>query len=198
MKTAARMITVLAVVGLFAGGTLAFIYRWAKPQIEAHERELLRQAIFSVLPETKSYEFSEKDGVGIYRCEDDSGILVGYAFVAEGGGYQDKIKMMVGLRPDFKTLGGIEILYSRETPGLGGKIDSEDILQPAGKTFREQFRELEVLPPIEYVKGKKPTSPNQIQAITGATISSRSVVQIINETVAKVTGILKEEGKKEK
>jgi electron transport complex protein RnfG len=185
------MITVLAVVGVFAGGTLAFIYRWAKPQIEAHERELLRQAIFNVLPETKSYEFSEKDGVGIYHCEDSSRSLVGYAFVAEGGGYQDKIKMMVGLKTDLKTLGGIEILYSRETPGLGGKIDSEDILQPVGKTFTEQFRELEVLPPIEYVKGKKPISPNQIQAITGATISSRSVVGIINETVAKVRKILK-------
>jgi len=198
MKTATRMITVLAVVGLFAGGSLAFVYRWARPQIEAHERELLRQAIFSVLPETKSYEFSEKDGVEIYQCEDSSGNLVGYAFVAEGGGYQDKIKMMVGLRPDFKTLGGIEVLYSRETPGLGGKIDSEDILQPAGKTFTKQFRELEVSPPIEYVKGKKPTSPNQIQAITGATISSRSVVEIINETVARVREIVEEEDQKEK
>jgi len=198
MKTATRMITVLVVVGLFAGGTLSFVYRWAKPQIEAHERELTRQAIFNVLPETESYEFSERDGVGIYQCEDTSGNLVGYAFVAEGGGYQDKIKMMVGLRPDLKTLGGIEILYSMETPGLGGKIDSEDILQPVGETFTEQFRELQVSPPIEYVKGKKPTSPNQIQAITGATISSRSVVKIINETVAKVTEILKEEGKKEK
>ena len=198
MKTATRMITVLVVVGLFAGGTLAFIYRWAKPQIEAHERELLRQAIFNVLPETESYDFSEKDGVGIYQCEDTSGNLVGYAFVAEGGGYQDKIKMMVGLRPDLRTLGGLEILYSRETPGLGGKIDSEDILQPAGKTFTQQFKELQVSVPIEYVKGKKPTSPNQIQAITGATISSRSVIEIINETVTKVRGILKEQGKKEK
>ena len=198
MKTATRMITVLVVVGLFAGGTLALIYRWAKPQIEAHERELLRQAIFNVLPETESYDFSEKDGVGIYQCEDTSGNLVGYAFVAEGGGYQDKIKMMVGLRPDLGTLGGLEILYSRETPGLGGKIDSEDILQPAGKTFTQQFKELQVSVPIEYVKGKKPTSPNQIQAITGATISSRSVVEIINETVTKVRGILKEQGKKEK
>lgn len=198
MRTATRMITVLAVVSLFAGGTLAFIYRWAKPQIEAHEIELLRQAIFNVLPETKRYEVSEKDGVQIYECEDTSGNLVGYAFVAEGGGYQDKIRIMVGLKTDLETLGGIEILYSRETPGLGGKIASEDALQPVGKTFAEQFKGLLVLPPIEYVKGKKPTSPNEIQAITGATISSRSVVKIINEMVAEVTEILKEEGEGEK
>ncbi len=198
MRTATRMITVLAAVSLFAGGTLAYIYRWAQPQIEAHERELLRQAIFNVLPETKSYEFSEKDGVGIYECEDTSGNLVGYAFVAEGGGYQDKIRIMVGLKTDLETLGGIEILYSKETPGLGGKIATEDILQPVGKTFAEQFKGLLVLPPIEYVTGKKPDAPNEIQAITGATISSRSVVKIINEMVAEVTGILKEEGEGEK
>lgn len=196
MRTATRMIATLVVVSLFAGGTLAFIYRWAKPQIEAHERELLRQAIFNVLPETKSYKFSEKDGVGIYQCEDASGNLVGYAFVAEGGGYQDKIRIMVGLKTDLETLGGIEILYSRETPGLGGKIASEDVLQPVGTTFAEQFKGLLVLPPIEYVKGEKPTSPNEIQAITGATISSRSVVKIINEMVAKITGILREQEEK--
>jgi len=196
MRTATRMIATLVVVSLFAGGTLAFIYRWARPKIEAHEKELLGQAIFNVLPGTKEYEFSEKNGVVIYQCEDASGNLVGYAFVAEGGGYQDKIKIMVGLKTDLETLGGIEILYSRETPGLGGKIATEDVLQPVAETFTEQFRELQVSLPIEYVKGKKPEAPNEIQAITGATISSRSVVKIINEMVAKITGILKEQEEK--
>ena len=108
----------------------------------------------------------------------------------------DKIRIMIGLRTDLKTLGGIQILYSRETPGLGGKIDTEEVLHPVGKTFAGQFTQLEASPPIEYVKGKKPEAPNEIQAITGATISSRSVVKIINEMVAKVTGILKEQEEK--
>ena len=185
------MIVVLAVVSIFAGGTLAFVYKWAKPQIERHERELLRQAIFNVIPGTESYLVSGEKDITIYRCKDSSGELLGYAFVAEGGGYQDKIRIMVGLKNDLRTLGGIQILYSRETPGLGGKIDTQDVLQPVGKTFTGQFENLKVSPPIQYVKGKKPDASNEIQSITGATISSRSVVEIINDTVDVVASILK-------
>jgi len=188
------MMITLAVVGLFAGGSLAFIYQWAEPQIAAHQERALTQAIFNVLPGTKDYRFLEEDHPGIYRCEDTSGNLVGYAVVGEGGGYQDKIRVMVGVKPDLETLGGIEILYTKETPGLGGKIATDDVLQPSGKTFTQQFRQLIVSPPIEYVKNRKPRAPNQIQAITGATLSSRAVVQIVNQAIASLGTALGEEG----
>ena len=60
-------------------------------------------------------------------------------------------------------------------PGLGAEI--------AGAKFQEQFKSLATEPPIEYVKGKPTNKPNQIEAITGATISSKAVVNIINKTV---------------
>ena len=186
MKTSLRMIITLAVVGLLAGGSLAFIYQWAQPQIAAYQKKTLTQAIFNVLPGTKNYRLLEKNNLKIYRCEDTSGNLLGYALVGEGGGYQDKIRVMVGVKPDLETLGGIEVLYSKETPGLGGKIATQDILQPSGKNFAQQFQGLKVSPPIEYVKNKKPKAPNQIQAITGATISSRSVVKIVNKVIASL------------
>ena len=186
MKTPLRMIITLAVVGLFAGGSLAFIYQWAQPQIAAYQKKTLTQAIFNVLPGTKNYRLLKKNHLEVYRCEDTSGNLLGYARVGEGGGYQDKIRVMVGVKPDLETLGGIEILYTKETPGLGGKIATQDVLQPSGKTFAQQFRGLEISPPIEYLKNKKPKEPNQIQAITGATISSRSVVKIVNKVVASL------------
>ncbi|GAG30217.1 unnamed protein product, partial [marine sediment metagenome] len=63
------------------------------------------------------------------------------------------------------------------TPGLGAKITSEP--------FRDQFKELLVLPFVELVKGETKES-NQIQAITGATISSQAVVDILNKTIKEM------------
>lgn len=67
-----------------------------------------------------------------------------------------------------------------ETPGLGAEI--------ASKEFRSQFANLPAEIPIEYILNKLPEKPNQIQAITGATISTRAVVNIINNTI----GVVKE------
>jgi len=51
----------------------------------------------------------------------------------------------------------------------------------------KQFKGVEIHPKIEYIKYRKPEKPNQIQAITGATISSNAVVTNINKAVKKVT-----------
>ena len=84
----------------------------------------------------------------------------------------DTIKMLAGVQPDMNTLVGIEILESQETPGLGQEIASEK--------FKSQFNGLRTTPDITYVKNQKPSEPNEIEAITGATISSRAVVTILN------------------
>ena len=65
-----------------------------------------------------------------------------------------------------------------ETPGLGNRI--------AEPKFEDQFKGLEITPRVEYIKNRKPEKPNQIQAITGATISSDAVVKNINNAVARV------------
>ncbi|HXI10049.1 MAG TPA: FMN-binding protein, partial [Thermodesulfobacteriota bacterium] len=62
--------------------------------------------------------------------------------------------------------------------GLGNRIS-----EPA---FEGQFKGVDVRPKIEYIKNRKPEKPNQIQAITGATISSNAVVTNLNNAIAKV------------
>ena len=52
--------------------------------------------------------------------------------------------------------------------------------------FEGQFKGVEISPKVEYIKNRKPEKPNQIQAITGATISSDAVVKNINNAVKKV------------
>jgi Na+-translocating ferredoxin:NAD+ oxidoreductase subunit G len=77
----------------------------------------------------------------------------------------------------FKSLTGMEVLESQETPGLGAEISGD---------FRKQFSGLSVSNGIEYVKNRKPEKPGQIEAITGATISSRAVVNMLNDRLRQL------------
>jgi len=169
------MIIVLTVIGLVSGGTLSLVYQWAQPKIIANQVRETDAAIFKVLPESKSYKKIVKGNLTYYECFSGDGNRVGTAILCVGNGYQGQIKMLVGVNADFTKFAGMSVLEQVETPGLGAKI--------AKKSFEAQFKNLAAKPPIEYIKGKVQKKPNEIEAITGATISSRSVVNIINKTV---------------
>jgi len=81
---------------------------------------------------------------------------------------------------DFSRLRGIKVLEQIETPGLGTKI----VIDPTHKVnpywFSEQFVGVRTEPEITVIKNRPPTTETEIQSITGATISSRAVVKIIN------------------
>jgi electron transport complex protein RnfG len=102
---------------------------------------------------------------------------------AAGPGFQDTIGLLYGYRPGEKIVVGMEILESRETPGLGDKIYKDAV-------FVGGFSALSVEPQIVAVKKGTKSLPNEIDAITGATISSKAVVRIINETHAEWLGQL--------
>ena len=175
MNKIAKMIIVLTVIGLVSGGSLSLVYQWAQPKIVANQIRETNAAIFKILPESKSYKKIVNGDLTYYECFSGDGNRVGTAIVCVGNGYQGQIKMLVGVNADFTRFTGMSVLEQVETPGLGAKI--------AEKSFELQFKNLAARPPIEYVKGKAPEKANEIEAITGATISSRSVVNIINKTV---------------
>ena len=183
MRNTIRMISVLTIIGLISGGALVLMYKYAHPLIIENQNSETKNAIFKIFPQTKSYEKKQVGEYVFFKVKNNSGKLLGYAFLASGNGYQGEIKMMAGIKPDIKTLVGIEILESQETPGLGQEIAS-------GK-FRSQFKGLATYPQITYIKNVKPTKPDQIEAITGATISSRAVCTILNDTIHAIKDHLK-------
>lgn len=184
MKNSAfKMVLVLTITGLLTGGILAGFYTVASPRIEYNRLQELKRAIFTVLPEAKDYKEIKRDGMVIYEGMDEKGELVGYAFIAEGTGFSGPIRMMVGIEKDLLKLKDMKVIEEKETPGLGTKIE--------GSPFKDQFKGLTVEPMIEYVKNKRPEKPNQIQAITGATISTKAVVNGINGSVRKVVEVFK-------
>lgn len=182
-----RLVLTLAIAGLISGIAIIGIYESTLPTITANKARELREAVFKVLPgvsqmqalvyrdgELITVEKPDKDEPVIYGGYDEAHEFVGYAMPAAGPGFQDTIAILYGYKPGEKQVVGMEVLESRETPGLGDKI-YKDAVWVGG------FSALSVEPEIVAVKKGTKSKPNEIDAITGATISSKAVVRIINE-----------------
>ncbi len=173
MKIIVSMLATLTVIGIIAGGGLALVSNWADPLIAANKKADTERAIFLVQPSGSGYEAVADVKYELYRVFDDAKNLVGYSLPWEGNGFQGKIRLMIGLTADLNTITSIEVLEQVETPGLGTKI--------ADDPYRGQFKSLKAMPQVDWVKGSPPTKENEIQTITGATISSKAVVSIVND-----------------
>ena len=182
MKVRLKMVLILTLFACISGGVLSVVYIISSPLIEANMLKEQDRSIFLVVPEAKNYEEIDKEGLTYFDCKDASGRTVGIALPAKGNGYQGVIRLMVGLTPDLEKITGIAVLEQVETPGLGGRISE--------KGFQDQFKGIITDPAVGWVKNQKPDKETDIQAITGATISSRSVVAIINRSIEEIKQVL--------
>ncbi len=181
MKKTIHITSILTIIGIISGALLTKVNQWAIPLIAANKKAETEKSIFLVLPNGKFYEKINSKEIEIYRVLDENKNLIGYSLVYEGNGFQGKIRLMAGLSYDLNKIKSIEILEQVETPGLGTKITEE--------SFKKQFINLSTNPVINWVKGKEPKNPNEIQTITGATISSKSIVAILNEGIQKARNL---------
>jgi len=186
MKKTVHIILTLTFIGAVAGGLLAMVNNWASPRIAANKKAETERAIFLVQPEGKTYEPVNDAGFEAYKVFDAKKNFIGYSLAYEGNGFQGNIRLMVGLTKDMNRITSLEILEQSETPGLGSRV--------AEAPYKVQYKNLVTTPTITWVKGVKPSKPNQIQAITGATISSKSVVAIVNAGIKKLRDFEKKEG----
>ena len=144
----------------------------------------MRAAILEVAPGAETFEplaladgklVAVEEGVPaeVYAVYDDAGDLVAYAIRGEGPGFQDTIGLIFGFDPVRGMVVGMQVLESRETPGLGDGIFKN-------AEFVGSFRSLTARPAIELVKKGTASAPHEVDGITGATISSKAVVKILN------------------
>lgn len=171
-----------AIAGLFLGGA----YVITKEPIAAQALLEKNQAMKEILPIADKFELSDvviPDGTIIKEV--DKGIkgneVVGYAIKVTPKGFGGLINMMVGISVDGK-IGGIKILSHSETPGLGA--NSTNI------NFYGQYKDKGIDSQLEVVKTGA-SKENEIQAITGATITSRAVTNGVNEAINFYTANLK-------
>jgi electron transport complex protein RnfG len=122
----------------------------------------------------------------IFKALDSSGRTVGFAFIAVGSGFADKIKLVIAVDAKCERFLGFKVLASNETPGFGDKIKkgylgSQFKGAPAGR--------------LELVKtGDEKKIDSEIVAISGATVSSEAVVRTFNTYIGKVKEQLQAKG----
>ena len=181
-----RLVATLGFAGLLSGLIIVSVFEATLPTITAYKAKVLQEAVFTVLPGISSMQkLTYRDGRMtaasgdeeeedlVFGGYDAEGKLVGYAVPSAGPGFQDTIRLLYGYLPEDRRVVGMEILQSRETPGLGDKIYKD-------AAFVANFSALSIDPEIVSVKKGAKSALNEVDAITGATISSKAVVQIIN------------------
>lgn len=185
-----RLVLTLTFAGLLSGLAIVGAYEITGPIIAANKARALRRAVFEVVPGAESLQpVTWRDGRLDAAAGEEAGEpliyagygpgreFLGWAIPGEAPGYQDLIKLLYGFDPARRRVVGMEILESHETPGLGDRIYKDD-------DFVAAFRDLAIEPEIELVKGGT-SAAHQVDGITGATISSRTVVRIINQSNAE-------------
>lgn len=189
MKLPARMIIVLTLVSLISGGFLTGVAKLTKERIALNIQAEIEEAIKEVVDDAEINLLRyEEENFLIYREQEESGDLAGFAVQATGVGFQDKITLMLGLDAYLEKITGLTIIDQKETPGLGAKIeDWETFLQ-----FWENRDATGLLslrkPPVSTIDELLPT---EINTITAATISSNKVLEIVNFSLEKVRELVK-------
>lgn len=185
-----KLIMTLSVAGFISGLILVSIYLFTKPIIAQNKADALKAAVFEVLPNTHHFktlqwdgsklielaDANAGDGERIYLGMDSVGLFTGFAIAGEETGYQDIISAIAGYNPEDRIIIGLKVLDSKETPGLGDKILFDN-------DFKANFKALAVDPEIVVVKKGEKKADNEIQAITGATISSKAIGRLLDNAM---------------
>jgi len=171
------------------GGALAGVESALSGKIAKNKLDETLSQIDSLVSGADTGRQMTIDGKTVFRAVDRSGKLVGWVVPARGQGFADRIELLIGLDTEAKTITGLYVLAQKETPGLGNKISEGQWLAQFTGQAADTDRPLAVT--------KAPPKAGEIQALTGATISSESVCTIVNETVAAWAEVLRRQAEKE-
>ena len=175
IKKACHLGGTLFAVTAITGLILGFVQHGTEDAIKRVEMEAQNAAFRIVLPDAKNFEeiVAEPDEfVAEVRRGDDATGLVGWCMNVNSKGYGGIVNFIVGVTKD----GGVKainILNHSETPGLGARSTEPE--------FYGQFADKKVLP-LKVVKGEA-SNPDEIAAISGATITSNAVTSGVNAAV---------------
>lgn len=173
MKEIMRYGFTLSLICIVASGLLSGVNYLTKPKILTQAQIEEEASLKEAMPEGVRFK-PVKSGEEIiyYKAYNEKDRLLGVAFKVEAKGYSSEIETMVGMTKD-GTITAIKILSQNETPGLGNRIT-----EPA---FLQRFAH------------KNTQSLNAVEAITGATMSSRAVIEAIKKKTEEIKGLIKDE-----
>ena len=171
---------------------LAFLNHSTAERIALNkELELSRKILYIFNIEPQSEEPADvlrafEESIGTMAYEDnfiyvyygDDGEILGYAVPVGGPGLWGSVEAYIGVSHDYSIILGLDFISHSETPGLGGRISEDD--------FKEQFRGLDLTKARDgnYII-YRPAPGGNVYAIAGATLTSKSVSNFINEDLDK-------------
>lgn len=168
----------LAIVAGFCGVLLGVVEGVTKPRIDFIKDAELKDSLNVVLPRAKEFVARNTSEGSAYFEGLRGGELVGYAFTAYSEGYSSTIEVLVGVDPE-GVVSGTKVLFQQETPGLGARIEQVRVGEDK-PWFMKQFSG----------KGggqlKLKRNGGQVDAITGASISSEAVSEGIYAGVSRM------------
>lgn len=182
---------ILFTVTFIAGILLGFAHELTKEPIEKQiklEKTKAFQTVFKAADKFDSLDV-KKDTIDKINIEEineakKSNETIGYVFViTTKEGYSGSIKIAVGMKKD-TTITAIDIMEMSETPGLGAKADEN--------SFKDQFNNKQVNK-FTVVKSSSATD-EEIDAIGGATITSKAVTNAVNKAIEYYQNNLSKEG----
>jgi electron transport complex protein RnfG len=193
------MVVTLGLVAAICGLLIVTAYEGSLPAVRDNRRIALERAVVKVLPgaaRTVSFHALPDGSVApagpgevpagalpFQAAYDGAGQLMGIAAEGAAKGYADTVRIMFGYSPKCSCIVGIAVVSMRETPGIGDKILSDADFQANFKALDTRLNaELKALAnEVRTVKHGTKNQAWQIDAISGATITSRAVGRAVNE-----------------
>ena len=209
-----HMIATLGGASFLSGLLIFFAVKATEAGIRQNKLEQLRGAVFEVLPGAASSQaFAvENDGFRpvevddptpgmkkVYAGYDEAGALLGVAIEAAAQGYQDVIRAIYGYNPESGRITGFTVLQSSETPGLGDRIgkDPDFLANFAASDASQETLSLELSADggslahtVEFAKNGEKTNAWQVEGISGATISSKAVARMLNDSAQEAVPLI--------
>ncbi len=200
MKGSAYTLTYSAILGAVCALLLAGASQLTAPYREANARAEEIRNILSVLEVPFSPSASSRELLRLFKSkvrEEARGDTTFYIYSEAGEEQPDRavavrftgsgvwgpIKGFLSLEPDTRTIRGITFYEQEETPGLGGEIQSE--------WFRRQFRGKSIEdaagnPGIRIQRGRRASAANEVDGISGATLTSVKVEMMLNNAIEHI------------
>ncbi|MCM8781536.1 MAG: RnfABCDGE type electron transport complex subunit G [Candidatus Omnitrophica bacterium] len=170
---------ILGIICLTATLVLAVTYQITRPKIEERLRQEEQEALRQIIPEADFFNEKTVDKIDYFDALKRNN-LIGYGIKITTNGYNGFIRLIVGIDLN-GVIKGIRVIEHRETPGLGARINE---IKPGEKDawFLRQF----IGKSARTIEIRK-----DIDAVTGATISSKAVADAVNKMVNEFLSKLK-------
>jgi len=196
-------------IGALCALLIVAVYQSTAARIRENQERFLAAAVAEVLPPARStvavvladdgrlMTTAETHELPVLLGYGDSDDLVGAVIAAEGMGYQDNIRVLYAYSFELQAIVGFKVLASKETPGLGDRIEKE-------AHFIANFDRLDARLDVDgkslqhaivTVKQGEKTEPWQLDGITGATITSEAIGNILNTSASRWLPVLERDAR---